>query len=382
MASFVKNGPLWGPGSSSSATAQQQNGHGHGHGPDRRQSWATATWATGQSIISGMMNRKGYDMAQHYRPGEYRAFRDEILMPPAYDSIVPRTQSAPQKGQDQQQQQQQQSPSPLFLSLPQWAHPPHATAVATPTTTTPTTPSGPPRLQPIELPPLPRLLGIENLDEWDDMLMRTLRLHGLAEYVTSPYPGIPDPLSSSSSSSHPTTTTTKQAHAAHARWAADRASACLLIVGSLSTDVRDTLLAHGYDPAEQDPRAVRELVLEALPRAAGEDVASWMRELGGIAPSDPGCGGTLRGYCLRLQYLRRRLYQAEPQPNDNLVLVMAVLGLARCERYEGLSMSLGRELERGGLSWARLMGDLSTVHGREVREKRGKAWKAVDDARS
>lgn len=315
-----------------------------------------------------MLNRKSYDIAQHYRPGEYQSFRDEILMPPAYDSIVPRTQGAPQ---------QTTSPlSPLLsLSLPQpQPRPPQAAA-------TPPAPAGPPRHQPLQIPPLPRLLGVENLDEWDDILMRTLRLHGLAEYITAPHPGVPDPSSDGNENSS-RQRQQQQQQQRHARWAADRAAVCLLMVGSFSSDVRDTLLAHGYDPAEEDPRVVRDLALEALPRAAGEDVAAWMRELGGISPSDARCGGGLRGYCLRLQYLRRRLYQAEPQPNDNLVLVMAVLGLARCERYEGLSMTLGRELERGGLSWARLMGDLSAVHGREVREKRGSRWKSVDDARS
>lgn len=353
MASFVKSGPLWSPGSPSATSQQQQNG-------GRRQSWATVTWATGQSILSGMLRGKGYDVAQHYRPGEYQAFRDEILMPPAYDSIVPRRPSAPQPAS------QPQSPPTQMQTTT-------TTTATTVTPATPTAPAGPLRHQPLELPPLPRLLGVDNLDEWDDMLMRTLRLHGLAGYLSTPHPGIPEPARGTPS---------------HERWSADRAAVCLLMVGSFSADVRDTLLAYGYDPSEEDPRAVHELVLEALPRAAGEDVSTWMRELSGIAPSDARCGGSgggapnLRGYCLRLQYLRRRLYQAEPQPNDNLVLVMAVLGLARCERYESLSMTLGRELERGGLSWARLMGDLSAVHGREVRERRGKKWKSVDDARS
>lgn len=154
------------------------------------------------------------------------------------------------------------------------------------------------------------------------------------------------------------------------------------MVGSFSSDVRDTLLAYGYDPSEDNPKIVHDLVLEALPKAAGEDVSTWMHELSSLSPSEPRFEGSLREYCLRVSYLRRRLYQAEPQPNDNLVLVMAVLGLARCEKYEGLSMTLGRELERGGLSWPRLMGDLSAVYGREVRERRTKRWKSVDDARS
>lgn len=218
--------------------------------------------------------------------------------------------------------------------------------------------------------------------------MRTLRLHRLAEYITAPYPGIPEPPSghttswSSSSSSYNNNNNKRHTTFTREHWEANRAAVCLLMVGSFSADVRDTLLAYGYDPAEENPKAVHDLVLEALPKAAGEDVSSWMRELSGISPTESRFDGSLREYCLRLQYLRRRLYQAEPQPNDNLVLVMAVLGLARCERYEGLSMTLGRELERGGLSWARLMGDLSAVYGREVRDKKGKRWKAVDDARS
>lgn len=228
--------------------------------------------------------------------------------------------------------------------------------------------------------------------------MRTLRLHRLAEYITAPYPGVPEPPSNSANTpwSSNKRYSNKNITLTREHWEANRAAVCLLMVGSFSADVRDTLLAYGYDPAEENPKLVHDLVLEALPKAAGEDVSTWMRELSSISPaerrfdgsvdggSSSGSGsgsGSLREYALRLQYLRRRLYQAEPQPNDNLVLVMAVLGLARCERYEGLSMTLGRELERGGLSWARFMGDLSAVYGREVRDKKGKRWKAVDDRR-
>lgn len=212
--------------------------------------------------------------------------------------------------------------------------------------------------QPLELPPIPRLLGNENLDEWDDILVRTLRLHGLAEYVKLPYPGVPEPAEHTDSGLTPD------------QWARDRSLVCLLIVGSLSTDVRDTLLASGYEPGETNPKALYDLIRDAIPKGGGEDVASYLRELNSISPAEPRFGGSLREYALRLGYLRRRLYVSEPQPNDNLVLVMAVLGLARDARYEDLSMDLGRELERGGLSWARFMGDLAAVHGREVAERR------------
>lgn len=223
----------------------------------------------------------------------------------------------------------------------------------------------------LDLPPLPRLLGHENLDEWDDILVRTLRLHGLADYVTTPYPGVPEPPSSTpwapakylGSGGNPTGPT-------HEQWERDRALVCLLMTGSFSLDVRDTLLACGYDSSETNPKLIYDLVQEALPKAAGEDVSSWLRELNSISPAEPRFGGSLREYCLRLSYLRRRLYVAEPQPNDNLVLVMAILGLGRDSKYEDLSMGLGQQLERGGMSWARFIGDLAGVHGRQVAERR------------
>lgn len=357
MASYPKKtGPLWGSSPSSPSLTSRNRSLSRG------QAWASATWQTGQSIISGILyHKKDYDFAQHHR-NDYTSFRDEILMgPPAYDSIVPAVANEPRpETQTQALQHRSQSSPPAAPAAPQVA------AV--------------PRHQALELPPLPRLLGLENLDEWDDVLQRTLRFHGLVEYITAPYPGVPEPQRSYASL---TPWSSRYNHSSgtaltHDQWAADRAAVSLLMVGSFSSDVRDTLLAFGYDPVEENPKVIHDLVAEALPRAAGEDVASWMAELSSITPADRRFEGSLREFCLRLQYLRRRLYQAEPQPNDNLVLVMAVLGLARCERYEGLSMALGRDLERGMLSWGRLMGDLSVVHGREVRERRRKA-KGVGD---
>lgn len=371
-------------------TAAQQN---------RRQTWASATWAQGQNMISAMLyHSKGqHEFAHlHYQQNgqQYSSFRDDILMPPAYDTIV-----APR-------------PAPAPAEAPAPAPSPPTTKAAAAAATAPSPAPPPPAVAPprhqqaLELPPLPRLLGVENLDEWDDVLRRTLRLHGLAEYITAPYPGVPEPapthtynnnnnnnswpaskfLIGGGNTNNSSTTTTNNNHKNHhhltrEQWESNRAVVCLLMVGSFSADVRDTLLAHGYDPSEENPKAIHDLVLEALPKAAGEDVGAWLRELGAVSPAEPRFRGSLREYCLRLQYLRRRLNQAEPQPNDNLVMVLSVLGLGRCERYEGTSMALGRELERGNLSWLRLMGDLAALHGREVRERKKTArpWKAVDD---
>ncbi|ROW15977.1 hypothetical protein VPNG_02499 [Cytospora leucostoma] len=315
MSSSTIAGPLsrWTSGSSTTTTAcgspTQQN-----QNSTRRQTWATATWTTGQNIITGMLYHRKDSQPTQQEYGQYQR-------PP------------------------QQHGLPISMPLPT---PARERSVQTPSV----------RHQPLELPPIPRLLGNENLDEWDDILVRTLRLHGLADK----HPAAPE---------HNPGLTPDQ-------WARDRSLVCLLIMSSISADVRDTLLASGYEPGETNPKAIYDLVREAVPRAGGEDVASYLRELNSISPAEPRFGGSLRAYCLRLGYLRRRLYVSEPQPNDNLVLVMAVLGLARDGRYEDLSMDLGRELEGGGLTWARFMGDLAAVHGREVAERRSRRGKVVE----
>ncbi|PSR81750.1 hypothetical protein BD289DRAFT_33151 [Coniella lustricola] len=376
MASYSNHaGPLSGSASTSSTNLTTAAKPGSPR-TSRGQAWASATWATGQHLLSGILSahnnyRKDYDVAQHHRP-DYSTFRDDILMPPAYDSIVPA--SHPHRGSLlQQQHSRPQAPSP---SSPLNAHSSHS-----PTATTATSGARPvsrPSLQSLVLPPIPRLLGLENLDEWDDVLKRTLRFHGLIEYISAPHPGVPEPSPMTPSWSHKSTNMALT----HEQWTTNRAAVCLLMVGSFSSDVRDTLLASGYDAlasTEEDPKVLHDLVLEAIPKAAGEDVTTWMSELSTISPGERRFDNSLREFALRLQYLRRRLYQAEPQPNDNLVLVMAVLGLARCETYEGLSMTLGRELERGALTWARFMGDLSTAHSREVRERRRLRAKGISE---
>ncbi|KAJ0115195.1 hypothetical protein J7T55_001605 [Diaporthe amygdali] len=334
MSSSDKGGPLsrWTSNSSTACASTSQ----HSQTAARRQTWASATWATGQNIITGMLYHRRDSNASTRQYGKYQRLQQ-------YEHFAtPNTLPLP--------------PTPELSEGLSSANPNNNMRRNMPT---------------LDLPPLPRLLGNENLDEWDDILVRTLRLHGLAEYVTVPYPGVPEPTSSTPWA--PTKYLGAGANAAGVtpeQWERDRALVCLLMTGSFSLDVRDTLLACGYDPSETNPKAIYDLVQEALPKAAGEDVPSWLRELNAISPSEPRFGGSLREYCLRLSYLRKRLYVAEPQPNDNLVLVMAILGLGRDGKYEDLSMALGQQLERGGLSWARFMGDLAGVHGRQVAERR------------
>jgi hypothetical protein len=358
MSSSDKGGPLsrWTSNSSTACASTTQ----HSHTAARQQTWASATWATGQNILTGMLyHRKDSNAgAAHY--GKYQGLHQ-------YERVT----------------------TTSMLPLP----PPPAPSDRDDDMTAAASPSPRQRIPPLDLPPLPRLLGHENLDEWDDILVRTLRLHGLADYVALPggVPEPPGPSSASSSTSTPTSlpwaAQTKfylgrgenQSGLTHEQWERDRALVCLLITGSFSLDVRDTLLACGYDPSETNPKAIYDLVHEALPKAAGEGVDSWLRELNSISPAEPRFGGSLRDYCLRLSYLRRRLYAAEPQPNDNLVLVMAILGLGRDGKYEDLSMALGQQLERGGMTWQRFMGDLAGVHGRQVAERRKNRRKISQD---
>lgn len=336
MSSSDKGGPLsrWTSNSSTACASTSQ----HSQAAARRQTWASATWATGQNILTGMLYHRRDSNASAQQYGKYHGLHQYEHFTTA--STLPLPPPAPAIADD--------------------------LSAASPDTRQ--------HVPSLDLPPLPRLLGHENLDEWDDILVRTLRLHGLAEYVTTPYPGVPEPPTSTpwapSKYLAPSGGNLNGGGPTHEQWERDRALVCLLMTGSFSLDVRDTLLACGYDPSETNPKLIYDLVQDALPKAAGEDVSSWLRELNSVSPAEPRFGGSLREYCLRLSYLRRRLCVAEPQPNDNLVLVMAILGLGRDPKYEDLSMALGQQLERGGMSWARFMGDLAGVHGRQVAERR------------
>lgn len=217
----------------------------------------------------------------------------------------------------------------------------------------------------LDIPKVPTLTGLENLDEWDDILTRTLRIHGLADFIKG---NVPEPTARrepyiTEYSRYITGNNPEPAARRQRQWASDRAMVCLLIVGSFSSDVRDTLLAHGYNPEEENPRVIYELVIEAIPKAAGENIFALMQELGNISPTD---FPSMRDYQVRLQYFRRRLNQTEPQPNDNFIMISTILGLARSDQYAALSHLLGRELERGALTWARLMSELAYVNGREL----------------
>lgn len=97
----------------------------------------------------------------------------------------------------------------------------------------------------MEFPKIPELKGEENLQEWRQILRQTLRVHRLLAFID---PGVPEP-------ENPVERET---------WDTERAQIILMMLGSFN-HVQQKLLNYGWDPDEQNPKVVYDLVLKAIP---------------------------------------------------------------------------------------------------------------------
>ncbi|KAF9063062.1 hypothetical protein BDP27DRAFT_1480036 [Rhodocollybia butyracea] len=115
----------------------------------------------------------------------------------------------------------------------------------------------------LELPSVPLLKGESNLEEWKDILIRTLELHGLEYYVQTEVPEPADP-------------------AVREQWKCDRAKVNLLLKRSTPL-VQNTLEAAGWNRfAAEDPKALYELILRVIPNVSANATGDMVTELGAV----------------------------------------------------------------------------------------------------
>lgn len=156
----------------------------------------------------------------------------------------------------------------------------------------------------LDLPKIPMLQGEENLDEWKDMLRRHLRVHGLRQYIDQ---DVPEPLEEEDK----------------LKWETRRAAVGLIMTSTLSK-VRQTLINHGWDPEEENPKIVYDLVVRAIPKISEEAIGDLVRELGRI---DRATFSTIQNYQNRIQFLKRRLGELDCCPPDKMMMWLTINGI-------------------------------------------------------
>ncbi|KAF9061353.1 hypothetical protein BDP27DRAFT_1369767 [Rhodocollybia butyracea] len=147
--------------------------------------------------------------------------------------------------------------------------------------------------KPLNLPRVPLLKGKSNIEEWKGMLIQTLEVHGLEDYVQK---GVPEPVD-------PTV---------QGQWKYDRAKVNLLIKRTIPL-VQNTIEAAGWNRfTEEDPKALYELIQRVIPNVSSDATGDMVTELGAVMalidmcpppdklnPSD-GDKAQVEEFCMRL----------------------------------------------------------------------------------
>ena len=93
---------------------------------------------------------------------------------------------------------------------------------------------------------------------------------------------------------------------------------------SILSKVRQTLINHGWDPEEENPKIVYDLVVRAIPKISEEAIGDLVRELGRI---DRATFSTIQNYQNRIQFLKRRLGELDCCPPDKMMMWLTINGI-------------------------------------------------------
>ncbi|KAM4064135.1 hypothetical protein HRG_012855 [Hirsutella rhossiliensis] len=187
----------------------------------------------------------------------------------------------------------------------------------------------------LQLPKIPILKGESNLEEWKDMLIQTLEVQDLEDYILAE---VPEPVD----------------QAERGKWKRDRAKVMLIIKGSISP-VQTTLEAAGWSRfTEKDPKVLYELIQRAIPKVSADATGDLVAEFGSISRKT---FDSLMAYQTRIQYLKRRTKELNCGFDDKACLWFTIRGLR--EVYPQWYTFLERDMNKGSLTWENLMTEMS-----------------------
>ncbi|KAF9069889.1 hypothetical protein BDP27DRAFT_1363029 [Rhodocollybia butyracea] len=115
----------------------------------------------------------------------------------------------------------------------------------------------------LKRPRVPLLKGKSNIEEWKNMLIQTLEVQGLEDYVQKEVPEPADPT-------------------IRGQWKGDRAKVNLLIKRSIPL-IQNILEAAGWNRfTEEDPKAFYELIQRVIPNVSTNAIGDMVTELGAV----------------------------------------------------------------------------------------------------
>ncbi|KAF9061356.1 hypothetical protein BDP27DRAFT_1338332 [Rhodocollybia butyracea] len=114
----------------------------------------------------------------------------------------------------------------------------------------------------LKLPRVPLLKGKSNIEEWKEMLIQTLEIHSLNDYVRKEVLEPADPT-------------------VQGQWKCDRAKVNVLIKSTIPL-VQNTVEAAGWNRFTEDPRALYELIQRVIPNVSTNATGDMVTELGAV----------------------------------------------------------------------------------------------------
>jgi hypothetical protein len=189
---------------------------------------------------------------------------------------------------------------------------------------------------------VPVLKGKENLQSWKSLVKRALAMRDLDQYIIEDIP--------------PATASLEKMK----EWKKDRNLAAYIMTRSSSPEVEQLLINNGWDIDEQNPKAIWDKVLEAVPTLTEDATGSLLYEFTHCKRTE---FDSLEAYINRMQVIRTRLAQLGQNLESKTCLHMILWGLK--EAYPRQHDFWRREMSKGTLTWELLTKELTGISNEE-----------------
>lgn len=207
-------------------------------------------------------------------------------------------------------------------------------------------------------PDIPILKGESNLQNWDNILRRTLQIMDLEDHLlgTAEFP-VPETIMQP----------TPEEARAEKDFRRDRAKVGLLLCNTLLDPHIDQLLeANGWDRNEKDPYVTYTLVKVAVTKTTPENTGDLVQEYVSLNRKN---FDSLHNYQKRLQALRKRVVDLNKglPANSEIHLWLALNGLK--DVYPNEHRFWVRDMGKEELKWDALMSQLAGMANKETQKK-------------